>query len=201
LFYCNRLLHFLDLFSAKIELNNDQSTSFKYENLNTSLVNVNFHQWNQEEKNNEWFTIKSGSFIDQRKFYFISFCSCIENSDDHPNSIIQLNLRALRVQTESIDNYRIIETIFSNFNLFPQMNKTNQTNENSSRLIGVPISYQIANWTRIKINEDLVRFQIRVSEVRKYRFKSFISFNFNRKFKCVNYHVFIGHLMKIMDHG
>ncbi len=164
--------------------------------MKTSLVNVNFHQWNEEEKNNKWFTIKSGSVINQRKFYI--FCSCIENSDDHPNSIIQLNLRALRLQTESIDNYRIIEIIFSNFNLFPQMN---QTNENSSRLLGVPISYKIANWTRIKMNEDLIRFQIRVSEVRKYRFKSLISFNFNRKFKCVIYHVFIGRLMKIMDHG
>ncbi len=136
-----------------------------------------------------------------RENFILFFCSCIENSDDHPNIIIQLNLRALRVQTESIDNYRIIETIFSNFNLFPQMNKTNQTNENSSRLLGVPISYQIANWTRIIMDEDLVRFQIRVLEVRKYRFKSLISFNFNRIFKCVIYHVFIGHLMKMMDHG
>jgi hypothetical protein len=77
-------------------------------------------------------------------------------------------MRALRAQLGSEDQYRIIETIFSNFNLFPQANKTN---ENNTQLFGVPISYQIANWTTIKTDKDLVRFQIQVSEVRKIRFK------------------------------
>ena len=131
--------------------------------MNTSLVDVNFDQWNHDE----WFTIKSGNFVESSKFIVSSFFfSWIENSDDHANSIVELNIRALRAHAESIDNYRIIETIFSNFNLFPQMNKMNQTNENTSRLLGVPISYQIANWTTIKMNEDLVRFQIRVPQVR-----------------------------------
>ncbi len=92
----------------------------------------------------------------------------IENSEDEPNTIIELNMRVLGTQLgSSDDNYRIIETIFSNFNLFPQANKSNQAKENSSHLLGIPISYQIANRTMIKANEDLVRFQIRVSAVRK----------------------------------
>jgi len=91
----------------------------------------------------------------------------IENSDDYPNSIIELNIRVLRKQFVSSDDYRIIETIFSNFNLFPQINKTNQTDEKNNQLLGIPISYQIVNWTTIRTDEDLVRFQIRVPKVRK----------------------------------
>jgi hypothetical protein len=78
-------------------------------------------------------------------------------------------MRVLRTQLQANDdNYRIIETIFSNFNLFPQANKSNQTtNEDRNRLLGIPISYQVANRTSIQADEDLVRFQIRVSNVRK----------------------------------
>ncbi len=77
-------------------------------------------------------------------------------------------MRVLRIQLESRDDdYRIIETIFSNFNLFPQANKSNQTNEDRNQLLGIPISYQVANRTTVKADEDLVRFQIRVSDVRK----------------------------------
>ena len=77
-------------------------------------------------------------------------------------------MRVLRAQILSMDNYRIIETIFSNFNLFPQVNITNQTDD---QLLGIPISYQIANWTSVKADEDFVKYQIRVSEVRKKKKK------------------------------
>jgi hypothetical protein len=77
-------------------------------------------------------------------------------------------MRVLREQLGSNNNHRIIETIFSNFNLFPQVNKTNQTKEKYNQLLGVPISYQIANWTTIKTDEDLVRFQIRLPKVRNF---------------------------------
>lgn len=64
----NRLLHFLDLFPVKIQIENEQGTSFKYENMNTSLVNINFEQWTDDnEKDNEWFTITTG-----RKFSLFS---------------------------------------------------------------------------------------------------------------------------------
>jgi hypothetical protein len=124
----------------------------------------------------------------------------IENSDDYPNSIIQLNMRVLREQLEATNDYRIIETIFSNFNLFPQVNQTNETND---QLLGVPISYQIANLTMVKADEDLVKFQIRVSKVRRFILKKnvlFIEF-FYSLFNRGIYPVFIGHLMKIMVHG
>jgi len=80
-------------------------------------------------------------------------------------------MRVLREELKSNDNYRIIETIFSNFNLFPQINKTNQTNENNNnnnQLLGIPISYQIVNSTMIKTDKDLIKFQIRISKVRKF---------------------------------
>jgi hypothetical protein len=76
-------------------------------------------------------------------------------------------MRVLRERLGSNNNYRIIETIYSNFNLFPQINKTNQTNEKNNQLLGIPISYKIANWTTIKTDKDLVRFQIRLPDVRK----------------------------------
>ncbi|CAF2717253.1 unnamed protein product [Rotaria sp. Silwood2] len=140
----NKLLHFIDLFQVKIQINNnEQITSFQYNNLNTSLININFDRWQQENKNNEWFSI---------------------TSDHYPNSIVQLNMQTLRAQVESTDNYRIIKTIFSNFYLFPQINKTNQTNENSHQLIGIPISYQIVNWTNVRTDNDIIRFQIRIDE-------------------------------------
>ncbi|CAF1028752.1 unnamed protein product [Adineta steineri] len=147
----NKLLHFIDLFPVKIEINNEQSTSFKYENMMTSLVNVNFAQ----QDDSKWFTIKSDKH--------------------HPDSIIELNIRALR---ELTNNYCIIETIFSNFNLFLQTNKTTQINNN--RLLGTPISYQIANWTTIKIDEDFVRFQIRVPKDIQTRNISCVYWSFDK---------------------
>ncbi|UJR31985.1 hypothetical protein I4U23_019458 [Adineta vaga] len=141
----NKLLHFLDLFAAKIEIDDkdEQSTSFHYENMDTVLVNLNLDQQIQENNDNGWFTLKSNT------------------SDGHPNTITQLNIQALQAYAESTDNYRIIETVFSNFNLFPQLNRKNGST--SKQLLGMPISYQLANWTTIKIDEDLIRFQIRVS--------------------------------------
>jgi hypothetical protein len=43
-------------------LESEQGGSFKYDNMNTSLVNVNFDQWQEVDKNDEWFTITSGNF-------------------------------------------------------------------------------------------------------------------------------------------
>ncbi|CAF3687991.1 unnamed protein product [Rotaria sp. Silwood1] len=143
----NKLLNFLDLFPAKIQIdNNDKKTLFQYNNINTSVININFDQWQQNNKENEWFNVTS------------------ENSDHYPNIIVQLNMRILRTQLQSSDNYRIIKIIFSNFNLFPQINKTNQTNINSNQLIGIPISYQIVNWTNMKTDNDIVKFQIHITE-------------------------------------
>lgn len=75
--YSDRLLHFLDLFPVKIQIENEQQgTSFKYENMNTSLVNLNFNQWNEDDKNNEWFTITSGidfSFSIEKRKSLVSF--------------------------------------------------------------------------------------------------------------------------------
>lgn len=62
------------------------------------------------------------------------------------------------------DHYRLIETIFSNFNLFPQVNSSNISTQ-KPLMIGMPISYQIANWTHIQTDEDLIRFQIRIPDV------------------------------------
>ncbi len=59
----NRLLRFLDLFPAKIQINDDHGTSFKYDNMNTSLVNVNISQWHEGEMDAEWFTITSGRTV------------------------------------------------------------------------------------------------------------------------------------------
>ncbi len=55
-----RLLHFLDLFPAKIQIDNDHGTSFRYENMNTSLVNINLNEF---EITDEWFTLTSGNFL------------------------------------------------------------------------------------------------------------------------------------------
>lgn len=66
--FLNRLLRFLDLFPAKIDIETDHGTSFKYENMNTSLVNINFDHWHEGEIETEWFTIASGN----RK---IDFCT------------------------------------------------------------------------------------------------------------------------------
>jgi hypothetical protein len=85
-------------------------------------------------QNNEWFAIKD------------------------EDTIIEINIRVLQNQSIESDDYRIIQTIFSNFNLFPQINTTH---------FGTPISFQIPNMTIIKTDEDLLRFRIRISEVRE----------------------------------
>jgi hypothetical protein len=105
-------------------------------------------------------------------------------------------MRVLREYVLTTNNSRVIETIFSNFNLFP---KSNQTNDD---LLGVPISYQIANSTIVKADEDLVKFQIRVPEVKIFILKIvYLIKYFHRQFNQETSHVFIGHLMKIMVHG
>jgi hypothetical protein len=50
----------MDVFPAKIQIDEDQGTSFKYDNMNTSLVNVKFDQWPEGDMDAEWFTITSG---------------------------------------------------------------------------------------------------------------------------------------------
>lgn len=111
-------------------------------------------------------------------------------------------MRVLRDVLAEDDEQRVIETIFSNFNLFPQVNKSNQSNVTSGQLYGIPISYQIANRTMIKANEDLVRFQIRVSEVRTKILKNDErSRGFSRPCDYPISPVRIGHSKKIMVHG
>ena len=92
--------------------------------------------------------------------------------EEHPASIIQLNLAVLRRQMTSTQRYRIVETLFSNFNLFQQTNRTTQPTLNDTKMIGVPISYQIANKTMIHAEEDLVRFQIYMPGVRRTSFET-----------------------------
>ena len=131
--FFNRLLRFLDRFPAKIRNDEQQKMSFEYENMNMSVVNVN-----RNRSDKDWFTIPSNSETDDR------------------STIIEVNLRVLQETLNSSEGYRIIETIFSNFNLFPQTNRTS---------LGIPISYQIANYSSLLAQDDLVRFQIRVPQV------------------------------------
>lgn len=133
--FFDRLLHFLDRFPAKIRNDEQQKMSFEYENMNMSVVSINRSR-NRSDK--DWFTIPSHSETDDR------------------STIIEVNLRVLQETLNSSDDYRIIETIFSNFNLFPQANRTS---------LGIPISYQIANYSGLLAQDDLVRFQIRVPQV------------------------------------
>ncbi|CAF4027854.1 unnamed protein product, partial [Rotaria magnacalcarata] len=143
----NKLLHVIDIFPAKIKIDkNEEIASFKFDHMSTSLIKINFDRWQHENKDNDWYTITP------------------ENSDEHPNSIVQLNMRILRTQIESTNDYRLIETVFSNFNLFPLTNKTHETSENRNQLIGMPISIRIANLTKIRADSDLVRFQIRINQ-------------------------------------
>jgi hypothetical protein len=128
--FFDRLLHFLDLFPAKIQMKNKRDAFFEYENMNISIVDIHF-----DDKGVEWLVIKD---------------------EENSNTIIEINLRVLQRELNESNHYRIVETIFSNFNLFPQVNLTH---------IGMPISYQIANMTTIKTAEDLIRFQILVSKV------------------------------------
>lgn len=93
---------------------------------------------------------------------FTRFLSSLDATAEEPGSVIQLNLAVLRTHLASTHHYRIVETNFANFNLFPIPNISNQSDNSSAELIGVPISYQIANWTTIKVKEDLVKVQILV---------------------------------------
>lgn len=130
-------------------------------------------------------------FLDLSKRKTREFLIFIENSNQSSDIIIQLNMRALRAQVASIKTYRLIETVFSNFNLFPTTNQTDQIDEDIYQLIKIPISYQIANWTKIQTNNDLIKFQIRIDEVRKfslvkiifYIYKLFQSFQ-SRNISC-----------------
>lgn len=95
--------------------------------MNISVVDIDWQQ-----KNTEWFSI---------------------HDETNPDIIIELNMRVLQKQLNDCNSSRLIETIFSNFNLFPNFNTTH---------LGAPISYQIANISTVKANEDLLRFRIRV---------------------------------------
>ena len=128
--FSDRLLHFLDLFPAKIQTGHEGNVSFEYESMNMSIVDIQLDQ-----ENTEWFSIQE---------------------KENAQTIIEINMRVLQKQFTNFTSHRIIETIFSNFNLFPHLNQTH---------FGMPISYQIANITTIKTDEDLLRFQIRISEV------------------------------------
>jgi hypothetical protein len=99
-----------------------------------SIVDINF-----EKESKEWFAIKN-----------------YEKIEENPNMIIEINIRVLQKQLIESNHHRLIQTMFSNFNLFPQINLTH---------FGIPISYQIANMTTIKTEEDLIRFQIRIPKV------------------------------------
>ena len=108
-----------------------------------------------------WWSINAKCFL-----LFVRI-GCLDPSQQNVNTIVELNLRALTKFVQSSDNYRLIETIFSNFNLFPQTNFSNETNVDSPSLIGVPISYQIANLSEIQTDEDIIRYRIRVPKVRE----------------------------------
>ena len=83
--------------------------------------------------------------------------------------MIQFNMQTLRKQLESIDNLHVVETIFSNFNLFPIMNNTNEINH---PLIGLPISHLITNLRMMKNSGALVRIRISASDVKKFAIES-----------------------------
>lgn len=51
-----RLLNFLDIFSSKIQIDEDTSTSFIYDNMNTSLVDLAVDHWD-DFQDQQWFTI------------------------------------------------------------------------------------------------------------------------------------------------
>lgn len=51
-----RLLNFLDIFSGKIQIDEDTSTSFIYDNMNTSLVDLVVDHWD-DFQDQQWFTI------------------------------------------------------------------------------------------------------------------------------------------------
>jgi hypothetical protein len=160
--FVDRLLHFLDLFSAKIQIGEDEITSFNYDNMNTSFVDMHIEQ---SDDHDDWFTLHSS----RSSLAVVDLSHRVPSSSDttgeRPSSVIELNLPVLRTHLASTDHYRIVETNFANFNLFPKPNISNQTDNVSEEMIGIPISYQIANWTTIKVKEDLVKFQILVPKV------------------------------------
>lgn len=94
-----------------------------------SIVDIDF-----QHENTEWFSMKDAN---------------------NPDAIIELNMRVLQKLFNESNSSRIIETIFSNFNLFPQVNST---------LLGIPISYQIGNSSHVRTEEDLIRFRIRIPD-------------------------------------
>lgn len=51
-----RLLKFLDVFSGKIQVEEDTSVSFVNENMNTSLVDLTVNHWD-DLHDQQWFTI------------------------------------------------------------------------------------------------------------------------------------------------
>lgn len=122
----------MDLFAAKIQIENTEYFSFQFENMNLSIFDINF-----ENQTNQWFNLNK--------------------DDQNPHTIIEINIPNIRKQLFQSNNHRIIQTVFSNFNLFPQTNITN---------IGVPISYQIANSSPIKTDGDLIKFKIRIPKVK-----------------------------------
>ena len=159
--FIHRLLNFLDLFSAKIQNEEDHITSFFYDNMNTSLVDMHTEQWDDHD---DWYTLPSSrSCLAVDLFHGV--LSSLDTTTERAGSVIQLNLAALRTHLASTQHYRIVETNFANFNLFPIPNSSNQSDNASAELIGIPISYQIANWTTIKVKEDLVKVQILVPKV------------------------------------
>ena len=101
-----------------------------------SIVDVDF-----KAQNDGWFAIEDGS--------------------DNPETIVEINIRVLQREFHPSEQYRMIQTIFSNFNLFPQMN--------NSTHFGTPVSFQISNITKVKTEEDFLRFRIRVAEVGEIR--------------------------------
>jgi len=82
------------------------------------------------------------------------------NFNENPSSWLRINKNSdviIEINSEYFgkSHHRIIETTFSNFNLFPEMN---------FEQIGVPIGYQIENHTQIQSEKDLIRYQIRVDQ-------------------------------------
>lgn len=57
-----RLLNFLDVFSGKIQIDEDTSTSFIYDNMNASLVDLTVDHWD-DFQDQQWFTINISKIL------------------------------------------------------------------------------------------------------------------------------------------
>ncbi|CAF1435673.1 unnamed protein product [Didymodactylos carnosus] len=144
-FVTNKLLRFLDKFPTKIEIfNNHQPTNFELDNMNISVFDTAL----TDATTTEWTTILTDS-----------------------NTIVSLNINGVKhlmLGENNISSYRIIQTIFSNFNLFPIKNCTNNSNEDcnqTSIFIGQPLSYQIGNLNGTNsFDYDLIKIKIRVPQ-------------------------------------